>query len=509
MKRILPCTKDAYITNRVIDNKFRATDANVGFAGTIDLFKLAGESRIGSNDGPYVSGTTDPIELTRALLKFDLDGLRALTGSILNINHPTFRCELQMFDVLGGQTLPSNFKLILYPLSQSFNEGIGRDVNAFEDIDAANFITASVSGDTAITWFQSGANQLGFNGQLAIDAITGSMALGDLFVIQEFAEGSEDLAMDITKVVSATMSGLIPDHGFRISFSGTQETDDRTRFVKRFATRHATNTRIRPRIVASWDDSTQDVHESFLFDVSGSLFLYNYHRGIPTNIQAPGGPLTGSNVMLVTLTSGSVSGTYVQVVTASQHTIGSNRVPGVYSASLSIPSDHTLLSSSAMNDLSATFTERWTSMDGSFTYLLRKLVVSTPNRVTFQRPLDELKVNITNIRSSFKSSERIKFRVFIQDDSFNFKYTRLPLISRSAIYDRMYWRMRDAMDETVVIPFDTDGSTRLSSDSEGMYFEFFMSDLDVGRLYEVDLLIEEGTSTRIFEGVGGRFRVES
>ena len=67
MKRILPCTKDAYITNRVIDNKFRATDANVGFAGTIDLFKLAGESRIGSNDGPYVSGTTDPIELTRAL----------------------------------------------------------------------------------------------------------------------------------------------------------------------------------------------------------------------------------------------------------------------------------------------------------------------------------------------------------------------------------------------------------------------------------------------------------
>ena len=69
MKRVLPCVKDTYITNRIIRNSFRATDANVGAAGTLDLFKLAGESTIGSGSTPFVSGTNDPIELTRLLLK--------------------------------------------------------------------------------------------------------------------------------------------------------------------------------------------------------------------------------------------------------------------------------------------------------------------------------------------------------------------------------------------------------------------------------------------------------
>ena len=40
MHRILSASKDAYITNKVINNQFRATDANVGQAGTLDLFKL-------------------------------------------------------------------------------------------------------------------------------------------------------------------------------------------------------------------------------------------------------------------------------------------------------------------------------------------------------------------------------------------------------------------------------------------------------------------------------------
>ena len=43
MYRILKAKKDTYVTNRIINNKFRATDANVGQAGTLDLFKLYDE----------------------------------------------------------------------------------------------------------------------------------------------------------------------------------------------------------------------------------------------------------------------------------------------------------------------------------------------------------------------------------------------------------------------------------------------------------------------------------
>ena len=77
MFRILKPKKDTYITNRIINNKFRAIDANVGQAGTLDLFKLYNESSIAS--GTSVSslnmGTlsaSNPIELSRLLIKQSL-----------------------------------------------------------------------------------------------------------------------------------------------------------------------------------------------------------------------------------------------------------------------------------------------------------------------------------------------------------------------------------------------------------------------------------------------------
>ena len=39
MYRILSASKDAYITNKIINNSFRATDANTGQAGTLDLLR--------------------------------------------------------------------------------------------------------------------------------------------------------------------------------------------------------------------------------------------------------------------------------------------------------------------------------------------------------------------------------------------------------------------------------------------------------------------------------------
>ena len=46
MFRRLKATKDTYITNKIIKNDFRATDANVGEAATLDLFKLYNENGI-------------------------------------------------------------------------------------------------------------------------------------------------------------------------------------------------------------------------------------------------------------------------------------------------------------------------------------------------------------------------------------------------------------------------------------------------------------------------------
>jgi len=63
MYRILTASRDTYVTNKIVRNNFRATDGNVGQAGTLDLFKLYAESTL--------SGSTNPSEVSRILIKFD------------------------------------------------------------------------------------------------------------------------------------------------------------------------------------------------------------------------------------------------------------------------------------------------------------------------------------------------------------------------------------------------------------------------------------------------------
>ena len=65
MYLVFTASKDTYITNKIINSSTRATDANLGAASTIDLFKLYDETNI--------SGETSPRELSRGLIKFNLD----------------------------------------------------------------------------------------------------------------------------------------------------------------------------------------------------------------------------------------------------------------------------------------------------------------------------------------------------------------------------------------------------------------------------------------------------
>jgi len=142
-------SKDTYITNKIIDGAFSASDANVGQAGTIDMFKLYDETPL--------NGLTGSSEISRGLIKFDFSPLRALTASAIDINDSSFRVKMKLHNLLGGNAVPTNFTLVAAPLSMSFREGFGRDVSAFSDLDTANFYTASVSSGTPNTWFLSGA----------------------------------------------------------------------------------------------------------------------------------------------------------------------------------------------------------------------------------------------------------------------------------------------------------------------------------------------------------------
>lgn len=503
MIRILSCSADTYITNKVINNSFRATDSNTGNAGTVDIFSLFNESTLPG------SASSNIYEISRALIKFDLTPLRKLTGSILDITNPTFKCTLQMKDIYGGQPTPTNFKLILFPLSQTFDEGIGRDLYSFSDIDTSNFITASTLNGTSL-WYVTGADAQGFLGSSNIDIIGSGTLNGStvlLWTEQSFPQGNEDLSMDITQIVSATLSGLIPDCGFRLGFSGSQESDGRTKFVKRFASRHSTNTRITPRIYAQFDDSLLDDHDNFYFDASGSLFLSNAYRGINSNIVSGSAlaAVTGLNSVILTLTSGS----YSKIITGSQHKIGAAFVTGVYSASFAIPSNATAsIVKEIVSAGSATFTEVWGSLDGTVGYHTGTLVVYGADKSTFSSFRSAVSISLLGMRNSYKAAEKIRFRVYAVDDS-NLRISRKFLDRDSLIFRDSYYQVRDAYSGDVVIPFDTTTySTRMSTDSSGMYFDLYMDCLPAGRAYQFDIFVNDRGISNIYKMTGNIFRVD-
>lgn len=506
MYRILKPIKDTYITDRIVRNSFRATDANVGQAGTLDLFKLYDESTL--------TGSVSPVELSRILIAFDLNPLRAMTGTLFVPTNTGFKATLKLHDVYGGNVTPSNFKVQVFPLSMSFDEGVGRDISIFQDLDVANWVTASISSGSAVTWYVSGANSAGLLGSSNIDIISSGNLSDDngivnLWCEQTFDTGEEDLAVDVTRIVSGVLAGQIPDCGFRISFSGSFETNARTYFVKRFASRHASQARSRPKLLVEFDSTTRDDHTNFFFDTSGSLFLNNFQRGHRTNIVSGSAltPVGGSNCMILRL----ISGTFSQSFTASQHVIPgtSTFVTGVYSASFAIPSNNAALRQEIISAGSGTFTEIWGSLDGTVGYLTSSLVIKSPTATAFSNGDRILSVTVENLRPSYTLAEHPRVRVSVIDLNYTPAYTRRPLVSPSLIFDSMYFRIRDFNSNDIVIPFSsTHNSTRLSTDKDGMYFDMYIADLDPGRSYCIDFKIDDMGAEYVFDNLQTRFRVD-
>jgi len=506
MFRRLPADRDTYITDRIIEGT-RRTISNVGGASTLDLFKIYGIN---------LSASIPQNELSRILIHFSLDDLRALTGSTLNIRHSSFKCYLNLRDTYGGQTCPSNFNVVVYPLSRSFDEGIGKNVVTYNDIDSANFITSSFSGSTSNTWYISGANKGGLLNSTDIDYITsGNLSDGNgvanLSVSQFFPLGTEDLNVDVTTLISATLSNQIPDQGFRISFISSQEDDLKTRFVKRFASRHISDKRYQPRLIVKYNDAVQDNQKNFYFDVSGSLFLYNYDYDGPANLVSGSGltAITGNNSLLLHLVTDKSGGLYTQTVTASQHVIGTQTITGVYSASFAVPSNTSAIKYRIPLSSSIEWTQIWSSLDDTVGYYTGSLKIKTqPRGISKKTPFNYI-VNATNVKSVYRTTDRVRIRVFVQDIDDPIEARKVPFERDSVIFHKSYYSIRDSYTNDVIIPFETTlHSTRLSTDAEGMYFELFMSDLDPGRSYVVDLLNKDGDIDQLFKNISPRFRID-
>lgn len=485
---IASASSDTYITNKIVDAK-TAVSGNVGRAGTLDLFKLYHESM----------AVTGAIEISRLLIKFDLSKAKLLSSSTLKTSDSSFSAKIRMKNISVGQPVPSNFTVQIFPLATPFDEGLGRDVISFADVDATNFLSSS----EGTLWHTSGALKSGTLGDSNIDYYaSGNLLDGNgtvnLGSTQFFQIGTEDLIVDITPVVSATISGLIPDNGFRISFIESQESDDVTRFVKRFASRHVSQQSLRPSLLLSYDDSIIDNHSSSYFDLSSSLFIHNITRGSYSNLVSGSSltPVTGSNCANVRISTGS----FEKYLTASQVSFASPAV-GIYSASFSLHSSDASIVSGTQTiknfvDASGSivFDEVWSSLDKSVVFFSGTIKVERHRAATKSSRVRKLRASMLAAPPSLQRGQSTKIRVVFYDDydqnrSSKFSFEPIPLeVSDCKV------RLRDASTGDLIFDFNDSGS-RMSSDSLSNYFTLETHSLPVGVPISLEYQIANGGET--------------
>ena len=496
MLKILRPDRDTYITDRVVKGS-RKIESNVGYAGTLDLFKLYGFS---------TSGALPNTELSRLLVHFDLEPLRvAVSSGVIDITSPSFWCKLQLNDVYGGQPTPINFGVSVFPLSASFEEGLGKDVAFFSDEYDANWLSSSFS----TAWHVSGCAGTGNNLSIC-DYITSSTSFPSTEASQFFISGDENLVVDVTPIISATLSGEIPDSGFRISLAASQEADQSTYFVKRFGSRHAYDERKRPRLIVGYDDSVSDDSQNLTFDYTGRLNLYNFVADQPKNLVSGTIDIVGNNCLLLRLEA-QVSGAYSFYFTGSQATSGINATTGSYFVDVNVPSGGVLTTAQAQSG-SIKFTPIWTSLDETKTYVTGStLTIDQSYTTSSASSLQKYVVGVVNLKSTYSHGEIFKAVVNIFDQSSPLiKVVRVPVELPGIVMSNVYYRVIDAVTKEVVVPFDdVKNSTKVSSDAVGMFFNFDTSPLTPGRTYFVSIMIKSRGVSRIFDSASPNFTIDS
>ena len=490
MFRLLQCSADTYITNKVIRN-VQMTGSNLGTSATMNLFKLFGMAK---------SGSTNLTELSRLLIKFDLEPLKSLTGSF-KLDDPSFWCQLRLRDVYGGEATPSDFDVSLYPLSASFREGGGRDVVTYSDFDVCNFMSSSLNA----SWNAQGCSASGSLNQTCdyISTIPGI----SLPITQHFTTGEEDLVMDVTKIVSATICGIIPDSGFRLAFSEELENDQFTYFLKRFGSRHVYDKKYAPTLLCGFNDSVSDTTLKARTDSTIRSVFYNYDvNGELGNVYSGSTQLIGQDsvvLMLETVQSSS----YIKFFSGSQLIRNSLPVSGTYYCDFSIDStdrEIVRLNKSGSIDIA----QKWMMQDHSTLISSGSIFSLSGRNATGTVVLNRYTVSVTGLKGEYVKSDTQLVRVNMFNDSQSFTPVKLPTAMKNIVADSAHYCVVNSRTNDIVIPYDTArGASRVSSDDTGMFFVLDMCNLTSLERYHVNMSITMNGKTTEYVKVSQEFNI--
>ena len=496
---------DTTITNAFeVGMTARGTGSNMGYADSLEVFSIYGQlsASTAAADGSTTIGPGLSQELSRILVNFPVDTIDSdrTAGRIPVEGSVSF--YMRMYNAETPFTLPQDFNLVIAPVSRSWVEGAGLDMDNYKDIGNANWMNASTTG-----WTTVGG-----------DYLTGSN------YNVHFAQGYENIELDVSDLVenwlrdlnTAAGPGVYKDYGLGVRLTSSQEayfsaSNDtealnvvtgsilnntggalQSYYSKKFFARSTEYFFKRPVIEARWDSRIEDDRENFyysssvapLLDNLNTLYFYNYVRGKLTNL-----PGVGTGVLNVSVYSSSADGdpdtseigfaAGGNVVTAlDTNATGGWVSTGIYSCSVSMTAAATRLL--AINDV-------WHSggvqyYTGSYYPELFPTYDSAPtfNRIT----------SCTNLKKSYSKMDKARFRFFVRSKDWSpTLYTVSTANNPTDIVTSASYAIHRVVDNLPAVAYGTGSSysTYLSFDKDGNYFDLDMSILEAGYMYEIKL----------------------
>jgi hypothetical protein len=494
-------SKDNSITNTFLSNLVdRATGSNVGVADSVEVFSIFAQANSSSN------------EQMKTLIQFDILSSENSSKSI-QADRSAGRIPasgsvnffLKLFDVKTDQTLPRDFTLVVSPVSQSWEEGVGVDLDSLSDL---------TYDGTGSNWINSSANTVWANnsgetlqgGSFLSSSTDGSPVTeyDEFNYKQTFESGGENLEVDITGLVEQWIlgtSGQSPggingfnNYGVGLFLTASQASSSvRSYYTKRFSARSSEYFFKRPVIEARWDSSKKDNRGNFIVsssylspdDNKNTVYIYNYYRGQLKNLSHPDGEVSGAIFVNLRDVTSSVGSTDI-TATPNNPVTGGIVSTGIYSASYAA-----YTTASVFYDVwwSGSAENFGTNVDAATTTVFKTGSIKPETTAALSEyDLPSYVTNISNLKKKYGETELARFRLFTRLRNWNPTiYTVASNKIENYQVEDAYYKIYRVIDNYDVIEYGT-GSlnhTRLSYDVTGSYFDLDMNMLEPGYSYGV------------------------
>ncbi len=433
----------------------RAYYANMGGADSLEVYSIFGQV------------ASDSVEKSRILVKFPVNEISSSRMSGTLPESGSVKFFLRLFNVKHPFSLPSQYDLVLKPVSASWDEGTGLDMEDYRDL--------GISGS-------KGAGCNWFFRQLDTQwSASGGDFLSTYNTTYRINNGEEDVLADITDLVEAQINNTIPNYGIGIMLSGgfEQSTGSVSYYTKKFSARKSQFFYKRPSIEARWDDSIKDDRGDFYGSSSllseaenkQNLYFYNSFKGNYRNI--PAAPTLTVKFYTDTTKNTEVTAAYLSA---------SNPETGIYKAVV------------ALQTTASSLFDYWVNSSATGTvYFSSSFDVKRAEGTEYNT--DESYIfKITNLKESYATYETPKLKVFSRKTNWN------PTIYNVAnnqveneVHKNLYYKIFRYKDNYNVVEYST-GSlaySKVSYDSAGNYLKLDMSIFEPDYTYGIKFALYE------------------